>query len=795
MTCRFNESWLDLPDFKCWLRKHESDQRMAFCVLCKSHIKLHTMGVGALRSHKEGKTHKKRVQAATGVVPLNLFQQHASSSRPSGASTSSSETSSATPTGVRKTSSELSVSSFCTSSDVLKAEVLWTLNIVTSHYSAKSCQENSQLFEVMFPDSQIAKGYKCGETKTSYLATFGIAPYFARLLKTKVKSQSSFVLLFDESLNKQVKENQLDVHVRFWENGTVQTQYMTSEFLGHSRAADLCKALEPTITELGYNKLLQLSMDGPNVNWAAYASIQKEMESQASKQMLQTGSCGIHIVHNAFKAGCNAAGSDWDMEDFLTKLYILFLDCPARRDDFVNVTRSSIFPLKFCKVRWLENIAPAERALEIIENVVAYCTAAKSKKVTEPNNMSYETVKKAIQDPLLVSRLHFFIMVAREVQPFLVTYQTDKPMLPFITTDLVNLLKTMMTKFLKEDVLETEGKTVSGLSKIDVKKLENHLPLEKIKVGYLAEKQLTKSNLASDRQKLKFRGDCKQFLITLVHKLLLKAPIKFPLVRSIGFLDPRLMAQKSEKANNTKKLTQTLNIMTSESRVKDYVCDQVLSQFDRFLNSVLSDHSLQFSSFDPNSENSRVDVLLHSHLAGKKMFADLWSVVQDLLLLSHGQATVERGFSINKETTADNLSQIGLIARRQIIDHTRLAGGVLQVPINKELLTCASSARSKYHAYLDAQKQEEGKAKRGEKRKQIEENVSDLKLKKGKFEKEASYLIARADKLAEDAEVKDAPRLLSESNALRKKGKERKADVDRLEKEILKEMECLKDAL
>ncbi|KAL8623274.1 hypothetical protein ACOMHN_053428 [Nucella lapillus] len=61
MTCRFNESWLDLPDFKCWLRKHESDQRMAFCVLCKSHIKLHTMGVGALRSHKEGKTHKKRV--------------------------------------------------------------------------------------------------------------------------------------------------------------------------------------------------------------------------------------------------------------------------------------------------------------------------------------------------------------------------------------------------------------------------------------------------------------------------------------------------------------------------------------------------------------------------------------------------------------------------------------------------------------------------------------------------------------------------------------------------------------
>ena len=34
---------------------------------------------------------------------------------------------------------------------------------------------------------------------------------------------------------------------------------------------------------------------------------------------------------------------------------------------------------------------------------------------------------------------------------------------------------------------------------------------------------------------------------------------------------------------------------------------------------------------------------------------DLWQVARTILLLSHGQATVERGFSVNKETMADNM--------------------------------------------------------------------------------------------------------------------------------------------
>jgi len=47
-------------------------------------------------------------------------------------------------------------------------------------------------------------------------------------------------------------------------------------------------------------------------------------------------------------------------------------------------------------------------------------------------------------------------------------------------------------------------------------------------------------------------------------------------------------------------------------------------------------------NFDP--VRSRVDILMHETMAGKDMYSKLWNVVRMLLVLSHGQAAVERAF-------------------------------------------------------------------------------------------------------------------------------------------------------
>ena len=45
----------------------------------------------------------------------------------------------------------------------------------------------------------------------------------------------------------------------------------------------------------------------------------------------------------------------WQVSSFLSSLYYLFKDAPARREDFVTISGSSLMPLKFVSHRWLEN--------------------------------------------------------------------------------------------------------------------------------------------------------------------------------------------------------------------------------------------------------------------------------------------------------------------------------------------------------------------------------------------------------------------------------------------------------
>ena len=231
--------------------------------------------------------------------------------------------------------------------------------------------------------------------------------------------------------------------------------------------------------------------------------------------------------------------------------------------------------------------------------MVAYCTAAKTRVVTEPTNKSFQVVQKAIQDPLLIGKLKFFIMVAKEVEPFLGRYQTDKPMMPFIAGDLHCLLRGLLERILSPDVMK-EGATLYGLVNLDLQKADDYAPLEKINVGFACEKQLLKIGLVSENQKRDLRADCRDFLKAMVKKILEKAPATYPLVRMLDCLDPRLMIQEKKATANVKRFTGCLNIFCEANRIKEDDADQIQGQYKRFLSDVLDEDS--FKTFDPEKD-------------------------------------------------------------------------------------------------------------------------------------------------------------------------------------------------
>lgn len=74
-------------------------------------------------------------------------------------------------------------------------------------------------------------------------------------------------------------------------------------------------------------------------------------------------------------------------------------------------------------------------------------------------------------------------------------------------------------------------------------------------------------------------------------------------------------------------------------------------------------------SFKDGSD--RLDVYFADRLSNSSELKALWGFVKILLNLSHGQASVERGFSVNKQAEEVNLAEESLVARRCIVDHIR----------------------------------------------------------------------------------------------------------------------------
>lgn len=183
---------------------------------------------------------------------------------------------------------------------------------------------------------------------------------------------------------------------------------------------------------------------------------------------------------------------------------------------------------------------------------------------------------------------------------------------------------------------------------------------------------------------------------------------------------------------------------------------------------------------------TRLDVFLHGLLC--QSYPELWTFCKKLLLLSHGQATVERGFSVNKEVEADNMQEDTVDAQRMICDYVSVCGGgVLKVPLTKEILAAAASARSQYRLHLDQEKRKQESNAQREKRKAAEDLLEQLKKRKMVLAEVANSLEKEADKLAEQAEGKSGSlmaQLITKSNVLRKRFKEKVAELQEVETEL-----------
>ena len=116
--------------------------------------------------------------------------------------------------------------------------------------------------------------------------------------------------------------------------------------------------------DLNHN-LVQVSMDGPNVNLKT-VEIRKEYwehNGPIGSYLIEIGSCGLHVLHGAY--GIAQKATDWKLDKLLKAIYSVFKLSLAWREDYLKVNElleshdsksvACLFRQKFCGHKWLEN--------------------------------------------------------------------------------------------------------------------------------------------------------------------------------------------------------------------------------------------------------------------------------------------------------------------------------------------------------------------------------------------------------------------------------------------------------
>ena len=108
----------------------------------------------------------------------------------------------------------------------------------------------------------------------------------------------------------------------------------------------------------------------------------------------------------------------------------MFIGSPVRREDYITQAKSTDFPSSFCATRRVEDKSVADKVIGVWENIkVLQKWWVKEKK--KPKTKSYDTIKSAKAIVFTIAKLQYFSYIAELIQPYLKSYETSWPMVPF----------------------------------------------------------------------------------------------------------------------------------------------------------------------------------------------------------------------------------------------------------------------------------------------------------------------------------------------------------------------------
>ena len=215
---------------------------------------------------------------------------------------------------------------------------------------------------------------------------------------------------------------------------------------------------------------------------------------------------------------------------------------------------------------------------------------------------------------------------------------------------------------LKPEVVD-EATTPYKLIKINVSDKNIQKQYMETNIGTAATDDLRDKSIKSDIKK-SFMKECFSMVVDILTGLQERSPLKYSIVRNASAISPVNMVSKKEEC--VLKFQGLVDALYRKKRLNAKLADSCKQQYDEFLD-VQFEHKEKFLQF--NYLNDCLDYFLCVYLADEKKYENLFYVCKIVMILSRGQSSSERGFSVNKEILDNNLQERSLISQRLVYDH------------------------------------------------------------------------------------------------------------------------------
>ena len=330
---------------------------------------------------------------------------------------------------------------------------------------------------------------------------------------------------------------------------------------------------------------------------------------------------------------------------------------------------------RFVSNRWLSMGPVCSVVITNWNALKKYFLETEHSKTVAESSMFIQICACLKEQETMLAKLHFILSVSELFECYLKKLQSKSTVIHVLHETLTEMVKLLMMRFVKEEAVN--GKRGEELVDIDLH--SNKKNIEFCDFGCICKQMLLKIKKTNNSNTTVLERDMLRFFVEATKYLQKKLPLKNRFLISLRCLVPAYR-NENHTVDMIATLTKSLPKMSDSSTFIDTVmAEWLLYQADMDIDSSAMDEVDKYWA----QVFRKVDSL------GQLKYSHLALVVKVALSVSHGQADVERGFSINKMMIGDQRTRLKhstIVAVRTVKDFLIHFPNIEAVPITSALL-------------------------------------------------------------------------------------------------------------